>query len=255
MPVQLAGIANGDYNFRPDTGQGVVLRRTKSHKRSSARTFYFMISSRGTKIASMRDEIEGFILTGGQSRRMGTDKSLLLFQDQSFVERIAAELFPVTPSVKLVGGNSPASQLKLQTVPDIYSQWGALGGVHAALSACSSHWALIAACDFPFVTSELFAKLASLRGDFEAVAPIQADGIPQPLCSLYRIQPCLELAEELIESDERKPIALLQSVRTRWVEFSELSKLAGANSFFANINTPEDYARLRKKGPGIDTMN
>jgi molybdopterin-guanine dinucleotide biosynthesis protein A len=148
-----------------------------------------MFSSRGTKIASMRDEIEGFILTGGQSRRMGTDKSQLLFQGQSFAERIAAELFPVTTSVKLVGDNSPGSQLKLQTVPDIYSQWGALGGVHASLSACSANWALIVACDFPFLTSELFSKLASLRGDFEAVAPIQADGIPQPLCSLYRLQP------------------------------------------------------------------
>jgi molybdopterin-guanine dinucleotide biosynthesis protein A len=203
----------------------------------------------------MRDEIEGFILTGGRSRRMGTDKSQLLFQGQSFVERIAAELFPVTPSVKLVGDNSPASQLKLHTVSDIYSQWGALGGVHAALSACSANWALIVACDFPFVTSELFAKLASLRGDFEAVAPIQSDGIPQPLCSLYRLQPCLKLAEELIKSDERKPIALLQSLRTRWVEFSELSELAGAKNFFDNINTPADYARLREKGSGIDTMN
>jgi len=251
----LGGGAHGDYNFRLCTGQGVVLRRTKSHKRSSARTVYFMISARGTKIPSMRDEIEGFILTGGRSRRMGTDKSQLLFQGQSFVELIAAELFPVTTSVKLVGDNLPASQLKLQTAPDIYSQWGALGGVHAALSACSAPWALIVACDFPLVTSELFRKLASLRGDFEAVAPIQADGIPQPLCSLYCIQPCLKLAEELIESDERKPIALLQSLRTRWVQFSEFSQLAGANSFFANINTPEDYARLREKGPDIDKVN
>jgi len=87
------------------------------------------------------------------------------------------------------------------------------------------------------------------------VAPIQRDLVPQPLCTLYRVDACLEQAERLIKSGERKPIALLQSVRTRWVEFSELSKLAGANSFFANINTPEDYARLRKKGPGIDTMN
>ena len=202
----------------------------------------------------MCDGIEGFILTGGQSRRMGTDKSQLTIRGESFVERIAAELFPVTPSVRLVGNNSPAHS-KMQTVPDIHSQWGALGGVHAALSACGASWALIVACDFPFVTGELFKQLASLRGDFEAVAPIQADGIPQPLCSLYRVEPCLELAEALIKSGERKPIALLQSVRTRWVEFSELRSLENANSFFYNINTPEDYARLRAKGIDDVTMN
>jgi molybdopterin-guanine dinucleotide biosynthesis protein A len=198
----------------------------------------------------MRDEIEGFILTGGHSRRMGTDKSRLIIRGESFVERIAAQLFPVASSVRLVGNNS--SQSKLQTVPDIHSQWGALGGVHAALSACSARWALIVACDFPFVTGELFGRLASLRGNFEAVAPIQADGIPQPLCSLYRVEPCLDLAENLIKSGERKPIALLQSVRTRWLEFSELASLENANSFFDNINTPEDYSRVSRKGPDID---
>jgi molybdopterin-guanine dinucleotide biosynthesis protein A len=101
----------------------------------------------------------------------------------------------------------------------------------------------------------LFRKLASLRDDSEAVAPIQADGIPQPLCSLYRVEPCLQLAEELIKSRERKPIALLQSVRTRWVEFSELAGLENANSFFDNINTPADYARLRAKGIDDVTMD
>ena len=127
--------------------------------------------------------------------------------------------------------------------------------MHAALSACGAEWALVVACDFPFVTGDLFGKLASSRGNAEAVAPIQADGIPQPLCSLYRVKPCLTLAEELIKSGERKPIALLQSVRTRWVEFNELAGLENANSFFDNINTPEDYARLRAKGIDDVTMD
>lgn len=196
----------------------------------------------------MHDEIESFILTGGQSRRMGKDKASLIIRGESFVERIAAELSAVAPVVRLVGNNSTPPRSKFQTLPDVHSQWGALGGVHAALSACGAPWALIVACDFPFVTRELFAKLASLRRDFEAVAPIQADSIPQPLCSLYRVEPCLEVADQLIKSAERKPIALLQSVETRWVEFSELTRLKNANSFFENINTPEDYARIREKG-------
>jgi molybdopterin-guanine dinucleotide biosynthesis protein A len=112
----------------------------------------------------------------------------------------------------------------------------------------------VVACDFPFVTSELFARLAGVRSDFEAVAPIQQDGIPQPLCSLYRVEPCLRLAERLIKSDERKPITLLQSVRTRWVFFNELNDLKGADSFFDNINTPEDYVRVKKKGLSVDDV-
>jgi molybdopterin-guanine dinucleotide biosynthesis protein A len=179
---------------------------------------------------------------------MGTDKSQLVLAGQSFVERIAAELSSVSNSVKLVGANSAAAKNKLETVSDIYPQWGALGGVHAAISACSAPWALIVACDFPFVTRQLFAWLASIRGDFEAVAPIQSDGIPQPLCALYRLDPCLHLATDFIKSGERKPVALLQSVQTRWVAFDELRNLEGADHFFDNINTPEDYVRVSEKG-------
>jgi molybdopterin-guanine dinucleotide biosynthesis protein A len=210
----------------------------------------------------MVESVEGFILAGGESRRMGTEKSRLILDGLSFVERIARELSAVTSSIKLVGDKAPQVELesqinapiKIQVVADVYPQWGALGGVHAALSACSESWALIVACDFPLVTSELFACLLGLREDFEAVAPIQEDGIPQPLCSLYRVEPCLRIAEQLIKSRERRPVTLLQSVHTRWVSFGELSRLKSAHSFFDNINTPEDYARVSKKGPGIDDV-
>lgn len=199
------------------------------------------------------DSIEGFILVGGQSRRMGTDKAQLEIAGESFVERIAGELSAVTCSVKLVGGN-PAPKLDLQTVPDVYPRWGALGGVQAAISACSAEWALIVACDFPFVTAQLFAYLASVRANFDAVAPIQNDGIPQPLCALYRVEPCLCLTEQFIKSGERKPVALLQSVQTRWVSFDELRNLEGADRFFDNINTPEDYVRVSEKGLSTDDV-
>lgn len=210
----------------------------------------------------MLDAVAGFILAGGESRRMGAEKSRLVLNGQSFVERIARELSGVTSSIKVVGDKVSPAELKLhlnlpidiQTAPDVYPQWGALGGVHAALSACSESWALVVACDFPFVTGEFFANLANLRQDFEAVAPVQEDGIPQPLCSLYRVEPCLRLAERLIKSGERKPITLLQSVRTRWVLFNELSHLKGADCFFDNINTPEDYTRVKKKGLSTDDV-
>ena len=235
------------------------------------------------------DSIEGFILIGGQSRRMGTDKSQLMLDGQSFVERIAGELSAVTSLVSVVGKNAdslrtagrmapqsgcpigdpampalPGSattvpglkhlRMNFKTVPDIYPGWGALGGVHTALSACAAVWALIVACDFPFVTRQLFARLGSSTENFAAVAPIQSDGIPQPLCALYRVEPCLGRAEQLIKSGERKPIALLQSVPTRWVSFAELGNLEGSDHFFENINTPEDYARVSEKGVGTDDV-
>jgi molybdopterin-guanine dinucleotide biosynthesis protein A len=192
------------------------------------------------------DSIEGFILIGGASSRMGTDKSQLQIEGESFVKHIARELAAVAAKVSVVG---PAKQsdVELPLVGDVYQQWGALGGVHGALAACGADWAVIVACDLPRVTTALFNRLLALRQGFEAVAPLQPDGRRQPLCAIYRVSACLPQANALIERGERKPIALLQSVTTRWVEFVELADLPGAEDFFDNINTPQDYLRVSQE--------
>lgn len=193
--------------------------------------------------------ISGFILVGGASSRMGTDKAALLLEGRSFVQRIAEELMAVTNSVTLIGKGFENLQLNLPSASDIYENWGALGGVHAALSNSRSPWSLIVACDLPFVTAGLFARLADLREDSEAVAAIQKDGRPQPLAALYSNDPCLAQADQLIKSGERRPIALLQSIRTRWIPFNEIKDLPGAEHFFDNINTPQDYEQAGKEIP------
>ena len=194
------------------------------------------------------DSFEGFILAGGSSSRMGTDKSQLVLDGRTFVERIKTALSAITSRVRIVGPreNNPGSLLA--TVPDVFEAWGALGGVHAALSACAADWAIVVACDLPLVSGDLFMRLAALREESEAVAPVQEDGWPQPLCALYKVRPCRPMAEKLIHSGERKPVTLLQSVCTRWVSFGELADVKGASRFFANINTPDDYLRAQQKG-------
>src|SRR5215213_2006318 len=184
------------------------------------------------------NNIEAFILAGGASRRMGTDKSQLLIDRQTFTERIAETLSQVADSVALVGRQAGSS---LPSVADVYQQWGALGGLHAALTACKYEWAIVVACDLPFVTAELFSFLAGMCLDHDAVVPIQQDGRPQPLAALYRVDPCLQRATELIEAGRRRPLDLLDVVNTRWVQFDELRNLAQPERFFVNINTPSDY--------------
>jgi molybdopterin-guanine dinucleotide biosynthesis protein A len=184
-------------------------------------------------------QTQAFILAGGQSRRMGTDKSQLQIQDQTFTDKIAGALLKLTDSVTLVGAHQPHP--RFQSVADVYPTWGALGGLHAALANCRCEWALVVACDLPFVTAELFTYLASLRADHDAVVPLQPDNKPQPLAALYRVEPCLQRATELIEAGRRRPLDLLELVNTRWVPFSDLTNLDQAERFFANINTPYDY--------------
>ena len=201
-------------------------------------------------LASMFD-VEGFILVGGQSSRMGSDKSQLVFGTQTGVERITAALRVLTPEIRLVGARDQGSSAGLQNIPDAYERWGALGGIQTAFAACQSEWAVIVACDLPLVTGELFARLwqlarSSNEETFDAIVPIQPDERPQPLCAIYRRESCSETAKQLISEGEHKPRALLAKVRTRWVKFGDLSDLPGAENFFLNVNTPSDYERAKE---------
>ena len=193
-------------------------------------------------------DIEGFILTGGASSRMGTDKARLSLGGLTFLERIAGALQSIAPDISVVSARPETFALSLPVVADIHRDCGALGGLHAALRACRASWAAIVSCDLPFVTGELFARLAEFRNEeTDAVAPVQTDGRPQPLCALYSPARCLARVERLLQEGERRPRVLLRQVRTRWVAPTELIDLRDAELFFMNLNTPEDYRRAVEK--------
>ncbi|HEV2913304.1 MAG TPA: molybdenum cofactor guanylyltransferase [Pyrinomonadaceae bacterium] len=196
-------------------------------------------------------EVEGFILVGGASSRMGTDKAGLKLGRYTFVERVARGLAAIAQSIRLVG--APRDEMGMtgfSIIDDVYPGWGALGGLHTALAACRAPWAAVVACDLPFVTGELFVRLASLAENFDAVVPLQPDGRPQPLCALYRRATCAALSGELIAKGERRPRALLDRVRVRWAADHELADLPASGLFFTNVNTPEDFAQAKERDEG-----
>lgn len=193
-------------------------------------------------------DVEGFILAGGASSRMGTDKAQLTLGGRTFTERVAAALGAIASKISVVSAKHGSAGLNFPLVEDIYRDCGALGGLHAALSACRAPWAAIVSCDLPFVSGELFARLCELRtADADAVVPRQTDGRPQPLCALYSTARCRELAARLLGEGERRPRVLLQKARTRWVAPEELADLPDAELFFLNVNTPEDYEQARER--------
>ena len=188
-------------------------------------------------------EGEGFILAGGASRRMGEDKAQLRFDGQTFVERAAGALAAIVQRISIVSARHTDATWKWPRVADIYKDCGALGGLHAALAHARAPWAAVVSCDLPFVTGELFTRLAALHTEaFDVIIPVQMDGRLQPLCALYDSRTCLERARQLLRSGELRLHVLLRQLRARRVLPDELADLTGAPLFFTNVNTPEDYA-------------
>ena len=205
---------------------------------------------------------DGYILVGGKSSRMKTNKAALCLGDETFAERALAALQKITSGRTsfVIGANQTGESLPINVsqIIDIFPSKAALGGIYTALAHTTNEWAVILACDYPFVTQDLFVRLAEITNavdeEISAIVPIQPDGRPQPLCAFYRAKNCLAVARQLLKNDEIPPVKrLFENVATRRVYFEELKDLPGSENFFANINNPEDflwavsiYQRLQK---------
>lgn len=208
-------------------------------------------------VSITRIVINGYILVGGKSSRMKTDKANLLLGGKTFAEIATDSLFSISQNVKLLVGEKPKKDSPdLPQVVDFYTNKGALGGIHAALKDSqndgNAKWICILACDYPFVSGELLQRLASLINEsFDAVVPIQPDERTQPLCAFYKIEKCLEIAEKMLSENKESHAPsmrdFLDNLNVRFAKFEEIADLTNAENFFFNVNTPENFDDTKTK--------
>lgn len=140
-------------------------------------------------------DVDALILAGGESRRMGVDKSLLPYGGQTLIEHVAAQLAPVAKVVRIsTGGQAPHATLGLPLVPDLRPDCGPLMGIASGLRATSRDWTLVVATDIPALPIHLLAVLWEYTGSARCIVPQTSEGRLQPLFALYR----RDLADEIL---------------------------------------------------------
>ena len=196
---------------------------------------------------------ESFILAGGRSTRMGTDKAFLMLGGKTFLDRIRDSLKTAgTRRVSVVtahGKDDGGGLSGISVIGDIYPGRGALGGIHSSLVSCSERYAAIVACDYPFVSAELFSLLhRTVETEAADVAvPVQPDGIVQPLCGLYDAEKCLLEIESMMEAPDlgRSVREMLERMNTREITYEEYSDLENSERLLLNVNSKEDLENAR----------
>jgi len=182
------------------------------------------------------------IQAGGESRRMGSDKSLLPFLGQPLIQRVLSRLAWIADEV-LVTSNQPEHYrwLGLTPIPDLLPGLGALGGLYTALSAASHPYAAVVACDMPFASPEIFlTELALLRETgADAVVPRTNAGT-EPFHAVYRCETCLPHVRQAIERGLRRADDWFERVNTRYMDGDEIHPYDPDSLAFFNINTPEE---------------
>lgn len=122
------------------------------------------------------------ILTGGTSKRFGSDKSQARIGEKTFLELLYS--FLDDDDVIIVGNQTSLPARYTREDPEL---GGPLAGIAAALELVDNETVSIFATDMPFAPLVLPTLRACLKKD--AVLPIDAEGIPQRLAALYRTEP------------------------------------------------------------------
>ena len=185
--------------------------------------------------------VSAALLLGGASTRMGRDKAQLLVAGEPAATRLAKLLAGLFEDVLLVGGEAPASAPG-RRVADAEGPRCALRGVASALAAAREERVLVLATDLMAMTPDVLLGLTAFP-EADAVVP-RAGGFSQPLCALYRRAAALAAAQHGLMHETLALKAMLDRLDVRWLEGDDLSALDPHGSALANVNTPDDYARV-----------
>lgn len=189
-------------------------------------------------------DVSAFILAGGKSTRMGTDKAFVTLNGRTLLARLLEVVRSVTTDVRIVGDAAKFAAFA-PVVEDVFPGCGPLGGIHAALRASTSELNLILAVDVPFVSFALLQFLmAHARNSDASVTVPRINQGWQPLCAVYRRE-FADAAEIALRAGRYRIDALFDQVQVQVVAEEALEAAGFSSNIFRNLNTKEDLEAAR----------
>jgi molybdenum cofactor guanylyltransferase len=186
----------------------------------------------------------GVVLTGGASRRMGTDKATLEVGGVALARRVADALGAAgADEVLAIGGETDGlADLGLTVVDDLYPGEGPLGGIVTALGAAHHDVVVVLACDLPAVSPDVVRRLvAAVDRTVRDAAVARVDDVPQVVTAAFRrrVRPTLEAA---FREGERSARRLLDHLDVTWVDDLDPTQLV-------DLDGPDDLRRYASRRP------
>ena len=191
---------------------------------------------------AMSTEVATYILAGGASRRMGTDKVRLELDGENVAHVLARRFAPCTSGVALVVKPwQDFADLGLPLVRDDAAGHALVHGIRAALACPGPKWRLLLACDMPGVMPEVLARLwAAVHAHAAPGACLQRQGRDdvEPLPSLWH----RDIAGRIRDSWGMAARDWLRHAGAAVVGTS------AADPALANMNTPPEWRSYRGNG-------
>jgi molybdopterin-guanine dinucleotide biosynthesis protein A len=185
------------------------------------------------------------VLAGGEIKRFGSDKALAQFRGEPLLAHVLRGLHaagfaqlalaakepqryaPIAEEISYVAG------ARIELLRDVRPFQTPLAGLVAGLRASRHELVFACAADMPFAADPaLIDALFAAVAEHDAAVP-EAGGSLQPLCALWRPEPCLKIGEELLSGPRPAgPRAILAQVRAARLDWADIRP-------FLDADTPE----------------
>jgi molybdenum cofactor guanylyltransferase len=183
-----------------------------------------------------KSEITGIILAGGKSRRMGTDKGLLLYNGKPMIQYSIDLLSSFCERIVISTSNPAYNVFGLETIPDLVPQLGPMGGLYSCLKASKTSVNLCLPCDIPQMNLSVLNQLVEKSDIISCI--VACTPYPEPLVAIYPLT-VISVIEQLINTGNYKMADIFNLTPVKYIPLEEFH---GENieKYFTNMNTPTD---------------
>ncbi len=185
-----------------------------------------------------KHNINGIILAGGKSERMGTSKAFLEFRGKPFIWHCIEALKPLVNEIIVVSDDPRFDDFQVFRIPDTIKDVGPVGGLYSGLTYSKTQFNLVLSCDVPFIKTELLRQLIDAAEETIDVVQLASESTSHPLIALYQKR-CASYLVEQLSQNERRLRRVITFLRTKTVSITGPEALQ-----LKNINTREEYNAL-----------
>jgi len=196
----------------------------------------------------------GVVVAGGYSTRFeGGDKAVAALGGTPMIRRVADRLVPeidglvVNCRSEQVGAIEDALRgydHPVAFAEDRHPDEGPMAGIMTGLQAVTGEYAVVVACDMPYVSPSFVAHLFERAAGHDAAVPRVEDGWYQTTQAVYRADAMAEACERALTRGEGKILAPLSELDWVVVDAAEIRQHATPETF-RNVNTRADLRAAR----------
>jgi molybdopterin-guanine dinucleotide biosynthesis protein A len=188
------------------------------------------------------------VLAGGKGSRLNfVEKALLELHGKPILNHIIETLSRcVDEIIVVVRDEEQQRRLHLAGVTivrDEVQDFGPVAGICSGLSASSSQYAFVAACDMPFIKADVVDLLFHKAAGYDVAIPYPLE----PLHAVYRREATIRAAKVAIQRRKGAIMYVVDQLQVNFVPKDEIRLIDPSLCTFVNINSLEDVEILNKK--------